>query len=109
VAKVSLTVGGVRYDLACEAGAEERLRSLAGVVDRRATQLASEGASRDRRLLLLTALRIADELTRSLDRAAAAEGEAAQLRADLAMLEATATEAIEAAARRIDAIARSLD
>jgi cell division protein ZapA len=104
MATVSLVIAGKRYDVGCEEGAEAQLRALAGVVDSRARQIAAEGAPGDSRLMLLSALVLADELSNAVARACAAETMAARLEAELAGLENRAATIIEGAALRLEAI-----
>lgn len=70
--QVSVTLNGRTYRLACEDGQEQRLAELATHVKSRLDQLSLEfGQVGDDRLLLMTALLVADEL---YDLKAACEG-----------------------------------
>jgi cell division protein ZapA len=61
--QVSVTLNGRTYRLACEEGEEERLVELSSHVKERVEQLTLEfGQVGDERLLLMTAILIADEL-----------------------------------------------
>lgn len=61
--QVSITLNGRMYRLACEEGEETRLVELATHVKERVDQLTLEfGNVGDERLLLMTAILIADEL-----------------------------------------------
>lgn len=61
--QVSITLNGRTYRLACENGEEDRLIELATHVKERVDQLTTEfGQVGDERLLLMTAILIADEL-----------------------------------------------
>ncbi|MAU40244.1 MAG: cell division protein ZapA [Kordiimonas sp.] len=63
MAQLHLTVGGQPYQLACKDGDEERLEQLAAQIDARMQQLIGVlGNVGERRLLLMTALQLADEL-----------------------------------------------
>ncbi len=63
MAKVSVTVAGRGYDLACDDGEEAKVAELAALVDRRASQLIdSVGAIDDRRLFLMVSILLANEL-----------------------------------------------
>jgi cell division protein ZapA len=100
MAKVSLTVNGRAYDVACDPGQEEHVKSLGREIDRRVGQLAENlGQVGDNRLLLLAALLISDELetTRAATNDAAARAGEQE--------SATAADHVERMARRIDAIA----
>lgn len=61
--QATITINGRTYRLECGDGEEERLLELADVVRRRVDSLAGEfAAAGDGRLLLMTALMLADEL-----------------------------------------------
>ncbi len=63
MANIDVEVAGRRYDVACRDGEEEHLRSLAAVVDRRASDAAGAlGGLTETRQLLYAALLIADDL-----------------------------------------------
>lgn len=61
--QATITINGRTYRLECGDGEEERLLALAEIVRRRVDSLAGEfAAAGDGRLLLMTALMLADEL-----------------------------------------------
>jgi cell division protein ZapA len=63
MAQVTVTINGRNYPIACNAGEEERIAELARYVDGKVKGFASEfGAVGEARLLVLTALVLADEL-----------------------------------------------
>lgn len=63
MAEVSLSVGGRTYDVTCRDGEEAHLRTLAGLVDRKAKDAQhAVGGINEVRHLLLAALLLADEL-----------------------------------------------
>ena len=63
MAQVSVTINGRPYQVACDDGQEDHLRSLADYVDRRIGQLvAAVGQVGDAHLLVMASLVIADEL-----------------------------------------------
>ena len=69
MSKVSLTIHGRAYDLACDDGQEDQLRELAAYVDRRMKELQSTvGDIGEMRLMVMTSLLIADELSDCLKR-----------------------------------------
>ncbi len=73
MAQVSVTIDGRKYRLACNEGEEQRLESLAGLIDDRIGELrASFGEIGDQRLVVMAALTIADGLAEARDEAAAA-------------------------------------
>lgn len=63
MAEISISLNGRIYDIACDAGQEGRVSTLASYIDQRVQQIAkSGGAYNDAHLLVLTALVLADEL-----------------------------------------------
>ena len=63
MAQVNVTINGRNYPIACNAGEEGRIGELARYVDGKVRGFAKEfGAVGEARLLLLTALVLADEL-----------------------------------------------
>src|SRR5271165_2497427 len=72
MAQVSVTIDGRRYRLACNEGEEDRLESLAGMIDGKIGELrASFGEIGDQRLVVMAALTIADNLAEARDEVAA--------------------------------------
>lgn len=64
MAQVTITVNGRDHRIGCDDGEEDRVRELASIVDERATALAKQiGPSSDSRLLLMTAILMADDLS----------------------------------------------
>ncbi len=63
MAKVSVTVAGRSYDLACDDGEEAKVSELAALVDLHANRLtASIGTIDERRLFLMISILLANEL-----------------------------------------------
>jgi cell division protein ZapA len=63
MATVSLTINGRNYDVACDDGQEDHLRSLGKMIDDRVKGLVtSVGQVGEARLLMMTGLLLADEL-----------------------------------------------
>jgi len=63
MADLTINFNGQAYHLACQNGEEEHLARLAAYVDSKAKKLAGKmGSVGDNRLLLMTAILIADEL-----------------------------------------------
>jgi cell division protein ZapA len=105
VATVTLRINSKAYDVGCEDGAEEQLRTLADIVDERARHIAKDGGSLgETRLMLLTALVVAEEMTTIAARAMVAEELNAKLEAELGEAQLRAAQAIDAATRRVEAI-----
>jgi len=103
MATVTLSLNGRPYEIACDDGQEERLRTLGVDLDRRVSDLARRlGPVADSRLLAMAALVIADELENARAAADSSTQRAAERDA------AAAVDAVEAMARRMDAIATRL-
>lgn len=76
VSTVVLTINGRSYTVGCAPAEEERIRSLAADIDRKATQLAqSTGTTNEGLVLAMTALVLADEAADARDAAVAAGAE----------------------------------
>lgn len=68
MAQINVTVNDKQYPLACADGDEERLQKLASYVDTKTQALAKQlGHVNESRLLLMSAILIADELIDSMD------------------------------------------
>lgn len=79
--QINVQINGRSHAVACDDGQEEHLTELAQFVATQAEKLAgSLGQVPDSRLLLMTALVVADELGEALDRADAMEKELEVLR-----------------------------
>lgn len=64
MASVSVTINGRRYEIACDEGQEAQISRLGRHVDDRVRQLAAAvGQLGDTRLLVMTSLMLADELS----------------------------------------------
>ncbi len=64
MASVAVTINGRRYEIACDEGQEAQLSRLGRYVDDRVRQLAAAvGQLGDTRLMVMTALLLADELS----------------------------------------------
>lgn len=102
-ASVTVSVMGRSYEIACDPGQEERVRRLAGDIDKRATDLLKRvGAVGEGRLLFMVALLFADELA---DVRAALERE----RDGAAPADSELAGGIAGLAARLDAIAERLE
>jgi cell division protein ZapA len=106
MAQVSVTIDGRKYRLACNEGEEQRLESLAGVIDDRIGELrASFGEIGDQRLVVMAALTIADGLAEARDEAAAAHERAKAAEARNAVLAAS----LDQLSGRLESLAAQLD
>lgn len=95
MAQVQIEVGGRTYKVGCRDGEEDRLQTLAKLVDARAADvIRAIGTGDEGRQLLMTALLLADELD-----------EARSVVAELHAEESARTAAIARCAARIDALA----
>ena len=120
MAEVSISVGGRAYSIACDDGQEERVASLAARIDAEAAAFAGGGVISEARLLLMSALMIADKLDEAEGKATEAEpvqtspepqtaaaDEAPDLFAEPGASDAEAIEEINAAIARVEALATS--
>lgn len=114
MSQISITINGRDYSIVCDDGQEQHLSRLADYLDKRVAELVdSVGQIGDARLLLMVGLLIADELADAyaelaqvrgdgVAEAQAQNGQSGQAAAELAGM-------IEAASRRIEAIAARLE
>jgi cell division protein ZapA len=117
VAQVSVSINGRQYRMACDDGQEGHLTQLAENLDQRIARLRNDfGEIGDMRLTIMAALLIADELNEQVHRMRRAEEERAALQdarlvaADRAKAtEAAIAAAFNAAAERIESLAKALD
>jgi cell division protein ZapA len=106
MAQTEILVNDRSYKVACQDGQEERLLRLAAHLDREAQTLVRDlGQIGEQRLLLLAALTVCDELFEA--RASLAEAQARALPMDQETI-GGATRVIDAAAGRIDGMAKRL-
>lgn len=106
MSEISVTINGRDYLVACEDGQEEQLDKLAHFVDKKMSELvASVGQIGDARLLVMTTLLIADELSdayQQLETGAGANGSSQGAEESMAS-------ALESCAQRIENIAARLE
>jgi cell division protein ZapA len=109
LARVSLTINGRSYDVACEDGQESHLRKLGAHIDQTVAKLVeSVGQVGESRLLVMAGLMIADDLFDAVEqleafkqrRISTSGGEAA---------EDSAGATLDAVAQRIEDIAARLE
>lgn len=116
MALVDVTINGRSYNLTCDEGQEEHLRTLAGHIDGKVCALReSLGQIGDTRLLLMAAVLTLDEqlaATQRLEAQAKALVDLSQaneaMKAQLAESEQAAVEAVEAATKHVEDIAARL-
>lgn len=104
---LDIQVNGRRHQVQCGDGEEPRLRRLAAYIDSCAAKLSQQhGQLADAKVLLLTSLLVADELSDAYD-------EVKRLKAQLAehgkRAEAEAAQALDRVATRLEQLAESLE
>ena len=117
MATVGVTIAGRTYRMACGEGEEGHLQELAAHVDATLASLRKGfGEIGDGRLVIMTAITVADELFETRRRAAALEARLAELAATRsegeAMREALAVDvagALDGAAARLERLAQHLN
>jgi cell division protein ZapA len=108
MAQVTVEVNGRPYVVGCEDGQEARLRDLAAAVDAQVRQVAQDvGPLGETRLILMSALVMADEMTELRADLEALRAEAAEIRAEVGRAELKAVAALQTAAEKIEAMAAS--
>ena len=106
MAQVTIEVNGRSYTVGCEDGQERHLTELARLFDRQVRQVGQEvGQLGESRLFLMGALLLADELADARARLAQAQGEAVRAQAEAQRLEARAAVVLDAATRKVEALA----
>ena len=103
---VTVEINGHPFSVGCEDGQEGHVEGLARQFDRQVREVSQAvGKVGDLRLFLMAALMTADELADTRARLAHVQAELARLQSDQARSEARATQALDAAALRIEALA----
>lgn len=110
MAKVMVTLNGRHYAVGCEDGQEDHLKRLAAHVDRHMGELVDQvGQVGEVRLLLMSSLMVADELSDALARLDNVKAEVASLEAerdnlgeDIAKMEDKASRLMAEAAKKIE-------
>ena len=106
MAQVNIEVNGRSYQVGCEDGQEAHLRELAAIIDTQVRQVSADvGQLGETRLMLMSALLMADELSEARRLLAVAQGDLARLQSEQGRGQLKAVQAIEAAAARIDTMA----
>lgn len=106
MAQVTIHVNDRPYIVGCEDGQEQHLIELAQHFDRHVRQVGQEvGQLGESRLFLMGALLLADELADARARLAQAQGEAVRAQAEVQRLETRAAAVLDAAARKVEALA----
>lgn len=101
--ELTVEINGRDYQVACDAGQEEHLTKLARYVDKKMGELVgSVGQIGDARLLVMTSLLIADELSDAYKQLESFDSETGD---DGKESHAAMTSALETCAQRIESIA----
>ena len=113
MAQVSVTINGRTYPVVCDDGQEDHVTRLTSYIDKRAAEiLENVGQVGESRLLVMTSLLIADELSEAYDEMEKLQVEAKNTEETIrkqtyAEIESEIAPAIEALAVRIEKIAVS--
>lgn len=103
MAEVSLSINGRSYQVACQDGEEDQLRSLASEIDQHVRDLAAGvGQVGDSRLLLMAALMVADQNSELKERLNVLERDVALLRERESASDAVNAETEEKIATALD-------
>ena len=106
MAQVTIQVNDRPYVVGCEDGQEQHLIELAQHFDGHVRQVSQEvGQLGESRLFLMGALLLADELADSRARLAQAQGDALRAQSEAQRLEARAAVVLDAATRKVEALA----
>ncbi len=106
MAEVQVRVNGRLYHVGCQDGQEEHVRSLAEIFSTHVGSVTRDvGQLGETRLFLLGALMLADELAETRGELAAASAGLAQVQSDYLRGESRAVAALDAASRKIEALA----
>jgi len=106
MAQVTIEVNGRPYTVGWQDGQEPHLVELAQHFDRHVRQVGQEvGQLGEARLFLMGGLLLADELADLRARLAQAQADAARLQTETQRLEARAAMALDAATRKVEALA----
>jgi cell division protein ZapA len=108
--QVAISINGQNYQITCDDGQEEHLRSLAQIVDSRVEELVSAvGQVGDMRLLVMAALLLADEVSETKEEVDAFRAKEADADRTAERAEAEIAVGFEALAERIETIAARLE
>jgi cell division protein ZapA len=106
MAQVTIQLNGKPYVVGCEDGQEKHLTELAQLFDGHVRQVAqSVGQLPDARLFMMAGLMMADDLADARSQATRARSQIDMARSGQSGLESKAAAALDAAARRIEALA----
>lgn len=107
--QVNVTVNNRLYSIGCDDGEEEQVRRLSQVLDGRVRELATlVGQVGEARLMLMTALTLADDLETAQREVAALKAEMASLQGEQKIAE-NGADALTGLAKRLEDIAARLE
>jgi cell division protein ZapA len=115
MAQLTVTIHGRNYPIVCDDGQEEHVTRLAEYIDKRASEISETvGQVAEGRLLVMTSLLIADELSESYDEMERLQVEAKHtedtIRSETrANMEAKVAPVVDSLAARIENIAAGLE
>ena len=111
--QVAVTINGRSYEVACDDGQEDHLIRLAGYIDKKVAELVtSVGQIGDTRLLVMSALLLADELSEAYSELTTLRGgddEVPDGRVPDSPVNETLVTGIETLAQRVEDIAARLE
>jgi cell division protein ZapA len=111
--QVAVTINGRSYEVACDDGQEDHLVRLASYIDKKMAELVtSVGQIGDTRLLVMSALLLADELSEAYSELAALRGDDDEVpdgRVPDSPVNETLVTGIETLAQRVEDIAARLE
>jgi cell division protein ZapA len=106
MAQVDIEVNGRTYQVGCEDGQEAHLKDLAAIIDKQVRQVGEDvGQLGETRLMLMSALLMADELSEVRRRLALSQADLTRLQGEHTRVEQKAVQLLEAAAAKIETMA----
>jgi cell division protein ZapA len=110
VGQVAVAINGRTYQIACDDGQEEHLKQLGAYVDKRVAELiAAVGQVGDMRLLVMTALILADEMSEMADDLGKAPTQPNGNSAEQRMNETVLASSLDTLAQQLESIADRLE
>jgi cell division protein ZapA len=110
VAQVGVAINGRTYQIACDDGQEEHLKQLAAYVDKRVAELiAAVGQVGDMRLLVMTALILADELSEMAEDLGKVRTDHDGTSAETRLSETVLANSLDTLAQKIESIAERIE
>lgn len=108
--QVGVAINGRTYQIACDDGQEEHLKQLGAYVDKRIAELiAAVGQVGDMRLLVMTALILADELSEMSEDLGKAKTQHEGKSAEQRMNDTVLASSLDSLAQKLESIADRLE